>query len=178
MLGTTLILLYWLVEWIGIEGTFEGCGRAPSKFGRAAWLSGLVLCVVDTIWIHWTPFQGVIIRSAGVAVFIAGIGLRLWAMRTLLRAFSYDLKVAEGQVLVRDGPYRVLRHPAYTGLLLWSLGFALWNPSLPGLIVLVSVTLREIAVRVRVEEKILEAHFGDSWHGHSRATWAVVPMIW
>jgi protein-S-isoprenylcysteine O-methyltransferase Ste14 len=179
MLGTTLILLYWLVEWRGIKGTFEGCGHgAPSKLGRVAWLAGLVLCVVDTIWIHWTPFQGVFIRTAGVIVFIAGISLRWWAMRTLSRAFSYDLKVVEGQVLVRGGPYRVLRHPSYTGLLLWNLGFALWNPSLPGLIVLMSVTIREIAVRVRAEEKILETHFGDLWHGHYRATWAVVPMIW
>ena len=39
MLGTTLILLYWLVEWRGIKGTFEGCGHgAPSKLGRVAWL--------------------------------------------------------------------------------------------------------------------------------------------
>jgi hypothetical protein len=35
-LGTTLILLYWLVEWVGIEGTFEGCEYAPSKLSRAA----------------------------------------------------------------------------------------------------------------------------------------------
>ncbi len=177
-LGTALILLYWLVEWVGIEGTFEGRERAPSMLGRGVWLAGLVLCVVDTLWIHWTPFQGVYVRAAGVAVFVAGIGLRFWAMRTLSRAFSYDLKIAEGQELVRRGPYRVLRHPAYTGLLLWSMGFALWNPSLPGFVVLVAATLWEIAVRVRAEEKMLEAHFGDSWHRHVEATWAVVPVIW
>ncbi len=177
-LGSTLILLYWLVEWVGIEGTFEGRERAPSMLGRAVWLTGLVLCVVDTLWIHWTPFQGAFVRAAGVVVFVAGIGIRFWAMRTLSRAFSYDLKVVEGQELVRSGPYRLLRHPAYTGLLLWSAGFALWNPSLPGFVVLVAATLREVAVRVRAEEEMLEAHFGDLWRRYAEATWAVVPVIW
>lgn len=179
-LGVALLSLYWLVEWAGIQGTFEG--RVPRSAGtmvrRALWLAGLVLCVADALWLHWTPWQGASVRAAGVAVFVAGVALRLWSMRTLSRAFSYDLKVIEGQQLVHRGPYRVLRHPAYTGLLLWSIGFALWNPSLPGLAVVVPMMLHEVAFRVRMEEKLLEEHFGDAWRRHAETTWAVVPMVW
>lgn len=179
-LGTALLSVYWLVEWAGIEGTFEGRvpRRAGSMLRRALWLAGLVLCVADALWLHWTPWQGPSVRAAGVAVFLAGVGLRLWSMRTLSRAFSYDLKVLDGQQLVHRGPYRVLRHPAYTGLLLWSAGFALWNPSLPGLALLLAMTAREIAFRVRIEEEMLEEHFGDAWRRHAETTWAVVPMVW
>lgn len=177
-LGIALLLLYWLVEWRGIEGTFEGRARGPSRLGRAVWLGGIVLCIADALWLHWTPLQGPAVRAAGVAVFLAGVLLRLWSMRTLARAFSYDLKILEGHELVRRGPYRVLRHPSYTGLLLWSIGFALWNPSLPGLALLVASTIAEVARRVRVEEQLLEAHFGEAWRRHADATWAVVPAIW
>ncbi len=180
-LGVALLALYWLVEWRGIEGTYEG--RVPrqslSMLRRTLWLAGLILCVADSLWLHWTPWQDAsTVRAAGVIVFLAGVALRLWSMRTLSRAFSYDIKVAEGQELVRRGPYRLLRHPAYTGLLLWSAGFALWNPSLPGLVLLVVLTVQEIAFRVKAEERLLEAHFGDAWRRHVEATWAVVPMVW
>jgi protein-S-isoprenylcysteine O-methyltransferase len=179
-LGVPLLALYWLVEWRGIAGTYEGrVPRRPLAMARRAlWLAGLVLCVADTLWLHWTPWQGVAVRAAGVPVFLSGIGLRLWSMRALAGAFSYDVKVVEGQELVRRGPYRILRHPAYTGLLLWSAGFALWNPSLPGLAVLLAVTVDEIAFRVGAEERLLEAHFGEAWRRHARATWAVVPIVW
>jgi protein-S-isoprenylcysteine O-methyltransferase len=179
-LGVTLLAIYWLVEWRGIEGTFEG--RVPrrgwSKLARAAWLAGLVLCIADGFWLHWTPWQGRFVRAAGVVVFLGGVALRLWSMRALSRAFSYDIKVVEGQELVRRGPYRLLRHPSYTGLLLWSAGFALWNPSLPGFALLVVLTVEEVAFRIRVEERVLEEHFGDAWRRHVEATWAVVPMVW
>lgn len=179
-LGTTLLGAYWLVEWLGITGTYEGRvpRRALAGARRALWLAGLVLCVVDSTWLHWTPWQGSAVRSVGVALFLAGIALRLWSMRTLSGAFSYDVKVSAGQELIRRGPYRLLRHPAYSGLLLWSLGFALWNPSLPGLVILLVVTLDEVAFRVREEERLLEAHFGDGWRRHAEATWAVIPMVW
>ncbi len=179
-LGVGLLSIYWLVEWAGIEGTFEGRvpRRAGSALRRGLWLAGLVLCVADALWLRWTPWQGAPVRAAGVAVFLAGVGLRLWSMRTLSRAFSYDVKVVEGQELVHRGPYRVLRHPAYTGLLLWSAGFALWNPSLPGLAALLVLTAQEIAFRVRIEEKLLEEHFGEAWRRHAETTWAVVPGVW
>lgn len=96
-LGLALLGAYWLVEWRGIKGTYEGRVPRRSLAGarRALWLAGLVLCVVDFLWLRWTPWQGPAVRAVGVAVFLAGIGLRLWSMRTLARAFSYDVKVTE-----------------------------------------------------------------------------------
>jgi protein-S-isoprenylcysteine O-methyltransferase len=178
--GVVLLAIYWLVEWRGIQGAFEGkVSRLPlTMLRRALWLAAFVLCVADALRLHWTPWQGPLVRAAGVSVFLGGVALRLWSMRALARAFSYDVKVVEGQELVRSGPYRVLRHPAYTGLLLLSAGFALWNPSLPGLVAIVTLTILEIALRVGVEERLLAAHFGEAWRRHVEATWAVVPILW
>lgn len=180
LMGTILFVLYWLTEWLGIGGDFED--RVPRHplviISRALWLPGLVFCVVDALSLHITPIQGPAIRSAGVAVYLVGLGLRFWSMRTLGREFSYDLKVHQGQVLVASGPYAWIRHPSYTGLLLWSVGIAMWNPSLPGMVILVITTLPQMVYRIRIEEQILAAHFGSKWQHYRQCTWALVPLVW
>lgn len=174
------MLAAWLVEWRGIAGTYEG--KVPRSglvaAARASWLVGLVVATWDTFAAHWTPWQGGEVRAAGVVLALAGIALRLWSMRTLAAAFSYDVKVSDGQALVRHGPYRSLRHPAYTGMLLWSVSLGLWNPSLPGLALLIPATLVQLVVRIRAEEALLAAHFGARWDEHARDTARLVPGLW
>jgi len=180
-LGTALLLLYWLVEWRGVRGEVEG--RVPRHWlvisSRAAWVGGLVLCLVDALWLRWTPatWQGPAVRVAGVLLYLAALALRYWSMRTLDRAFSYDLKVSADQVLVTRGPYRIVRHPSYTALILWSASFALWNPSWPGLLVLLVSTIPQIVYRVGQEERLLAAHFGDQWASYAGRTPALLPRV-
>jgi len=178
-MGTVLLSLFWLVEWLGVKGDFED--RVPRhllvSISRGLWVIGLVFCVLDALWLKITPKQNPAVRYTGVAIYLFGLGLRLWAMRTLGGSFSYDLKVRCGQTLVTSGPYAWIRHPSYTGLLLWSLGIALWNPSLPGLLILLVTTLTQIIYRIRVEEQILEAHFGSKWQDYQRHTWFLLPLI-
>ncbi len=178
--GAALLALHWAVEWRGISGSFEN--RVPRDpvvaATRAVWAAGLVLAVVDTVRGHWTPWQGPAVRAAGVALALAGVGLRLWSMRALAGAFSYDLKVIAGHELVRHGPYRWLRHPSYAGMLLWSVGLGLWNPSLPGLALLVAGTVPQLVHRIAAEERLLAGHFGAAWDAHARATARLVPFVW
>ncbi len=61
----------------------------------------------------------------GLAVEVGGIGLRVWAMRTLRGHYARTLRVVDGQPVIRDGPYRVVRHPGYLGVLLLWAGAAL-----------------------------------------------------
>ena len=58
----------------------------------------------------------------GLAVFAFGIAYRIWAVRTLGRFFRYTVVVDADHRVVEDGPYRRLRHPSYTGLLMAALG--------------------------------------------------------
>jgi len=61
----------------------------------------------------------------GLAVQVGSIGLRVWAMRTLRGHYARTLRVVDGQPVVRDGPYRFVRHPGYLGVLLLWAGAAL-----------------------------------------------------
>lgn len=116
-------------------------------------------------------------RAAGAALFVAGLALRLWSMRTLRRSFSYDLKVSEGQSLVTSGPYRVVRHPAYTGLVVLSVSCAVWNPSALGFVAL-AVTTLQVMVRIALEERMLAGHFGANWTEWARGTRKLIPFVW
>lgn len=61
----------------------------------------------------------------GLAVQVGSIGLRVWAMRTLRGHYARTLRVVDGQPVIRDGPYRFVRHPGYLGVLLLWVGAAL-----------------------------------------------------
>lgn len=180
LVGVALLSAFWLVEWRGILGSFED--RVPRHpiivASRIVWLFGLALSVVDASWTHWTPWQGVGVRCIGVGIFLAGVGLRLASMRALRESFSYDLKVAAGQDLVTRGPYAIVRHPAYTGLVMWSLSFALWNPSAAGFVVLLAATVPQTVYRIRVEERLMAAHFGRAWQSYAARTSRLVPGLW
>ena len=56
--------------------------------------------------------------AVGIVVMWAGIGLRLWAFRTLGRYFTFRVMTSHDQPVVTNGPYRLLRHPSYAGALL------------------------------------------------------------
>ena len=62
---------------------------------------------------------------AGLVLMCAGIAVRQWAVVTLGRFFTIDVRVQPGQTVVDRGPYRWVRHPSYTGLILTFLGFGL-----------------------------------------------------
>ena len=100
--------------------------------------------------------------AIGVALMLAGEGLRIVALRTLGRFFTMRVAVLEGHRVVRDGLYRFVRHPAYSGWFLLSLGFGFYFGSIVG-IVGTSTFVFVLGWRVKVEERALCAALGDDY---------------
>ena len=69
--------------------------------------------------------HGPMLATASVILFVAGIILRWWAITTLGRFFTMDVTIEKDHELVEQGPFRVVRHPSYTGVLLAFAGLAL-----------------------------------------------------
>ncbi len=116
--------------------------------------------------------------SLGVLVITVGAALRLWAIVTLGRWFTYDVRVTEGQAVVDRGPYQWVRHPSYTGVLLVLLGLGLTFGN--WLSVLLAVTLPTVGLvrRIRVEEAALLNTIGRPYEQYARAGLASCPGIW
>jgi protein-S-isoprenylcysteine O-methyltransferase Ste14 len=114
----------------------------------------------------------------GVAVTIVGVALRAWAIVTLGRWFRRKVTIEPGQRLVRAGPYRVLRHPSYAGLLLAFFGLGLAFGSWVGAAIAFLLLWAGLMPRIRVEEGALARTFGAEYDDYARATARLVPGLW
>jgi len=118
------------------------------------------------------------IAWTGMAVMLAGLVLRWWSVRTLARFFTVDIAIQPGQTLVRRGPYRLLRHPSYTGALMTVLGFGIGTGVwLAALVAFVPIFLAFLH-RIRIEERVLADAFPDAWPRYARETRRLVPYLW
>jgi protein-S-isoprenylcysteine O-methyltransferase Ste14 len=114
----------------------------------------------------------------GVAIVLAGVALRAWAIVTLGRYFRREVTIEPGQALVRRGPYRLLRHPSYSGILLSCFGLGLAFGSWASAAVALLVMAAGMLPRIRVEERALAGAFGTAYTDYAAATWRLLPHVW
>jgi protein-S-isoprenylcysteine O-methyltransferase Ste14 len=124
----------------------------------------------------WT-LDGDAIRWLGVALFAGGGALRIWPVFVLGRRFSGLVAIQPGHALVTSGVYGVIRHPSYLGLLVNSLGWALAFRSGVG-VLLTAFTIPPLIARIRAEERLLSAQFGDAYDAYRRRTSRLLPGIY
>ena len=113
-----------------------------------------------------------------MAIVVAGVALRAWAIVTLGRYFRREVTIEPGQRLIRRGPYRVLRHPSYTGLLVSCFGLGLAFGSWVGALAGLAIVLAGLLPRIRVEEQVLAGAFGQEYAAYARETARLVPYVW
>ena len=118
--------------------------------------------------------------GAGIALGLLALGvwLRWWAILVLGKFFTVDVAIHPEHQLVTRGPYRVLRHPSYTGALLVIAGIGVLFDSVPAWVCLMLPITAILLRRMQVEERALAAHFGESWRVHSARTQRLVPFVW
>ena len=113
----------------------------------------------------------------GLAFALGGAWLRNSAIRALGRNFTRTVQVSVDQTLVETGPYRRLRHPAYTGVILSGLGVG----TVLGSVVTVAVVLAALGIgyarRIPVEERAMREILGDRYRAWTSRTWRLVPFL-
>jgi len=115
---------------------------------------------------------------AGIVLMVLGIVLRAWAVIALGRNFTVYVQVRDEQPVVDSGPYRLLRHPSYTGLLLVCLGIGLALGNWLALVVVVVLPTAVILVRIRVEERALLAGIGEPYRRFMATRKRLIPWVW
>ena len=114
----------------------------------------------------------------GVAGILAGVAVRWYAIRVLGRFFTRDVATQIGQTVVQDGPYRFIRHPAYSGTLLTLLGIGLTLGNWLALLVVLIGGVVGHLYRVRVEEQALLDALGEPYRVYMRGTRRFIPFVW
>jgi protein-S-isoprenylcysteine O-methyltransferase len=116
--------------------------------------------------------------AAGLAVFAAGLVVRIWAIRELGRFFKFTVVVQPDHEVVQTGPYRLVRHPSYTGLMMAMLGLGLM---LGNWISILAASLPAIAgftIRLLSEERVLARELGEPYRAYMGRTKRLVPGVW
>jgi protein-S-isoprenylcysteine O-methyltransferase Ste14 len=108
-------------------------------------------------------------------VFVAGVTLRAWAIHEFGVQYSHRVvRISEGG-LISSGPYRVLRHPAYAGMLLANIGFAGYFSS-PASIAALTLLIAAVLWRIRIEEDILTE--SPQYRAFANRRCRIVPGVW
>lgn len=113
----------------------------------------------------------------GLALCLMAVPVGVIALRALGRFYVPDPDILPNQKLVTNGVYRYVRHPIYTALLLWMLGFPLIIGSLWGLAVGALFIGPALWLRIREEEAMLLQAFGDEYRAYQARTWRLLPFI-
>ena len=114
----------------------------------------------------------------GVVLFVVGLILRWWAIVTLGRFFTVDVTIEKDHELVERGPFRFIRHPSYTGVLLGFVGFALTLRNWGAILVILLPIFAAFIRRMNVEEEALSRALGERYLEYMRGTKRLVPGIY
>ncbi len=112
----------------------------------------------------------------GAAVTIAGLLFAIWARDHLGRNWSSSVTIKQGHELITTGPYAVVRHPIYTGILTGFLGMAIAISQVRGFLVFVLIFF-VLWLKLRMEEEWMRSQFGETYAAYARRTAALVPYL-
>ncbi|RAG87004.1 isoprenylcysteine carboxylmethyltransferase family protein [Streptacidiphilus pinicola] len=186
-------IVVFVVTWL-LGALYFGVVAHGSRERARSWLRGLraslparialVACIVvlqlltggghNAFWQHlhyWNPVLGVL----GAALAVASTALLVWARLVLGAMWASVPLVQEGHELRTSGPYSYVRHPIYTGFLgvvvgaMLGFGFGMW-------VLITAVVLPWLLHRVRVEDDMMAAEFGDQYLAYRLRVPALLPL--
>ena len=124
----------------------------------------------------WYFAPGLVAAIASVLT-VAGAVFIVWSQRTLGKQWSFSARVVEGHQLITHGPYAVVRNPIYASLALMivSLGMTFATPLRVAIALALYIT--GSLMRIRAEEELMRATFGDQWEEYRRRVPALIPWL-
>ncbi len=182
-----LFAALWLgyaVYWWAVSAQDKATERVEPASSRLARLV-LMVCAIALLCLPSVPLpllnkrflpHGTWTFWSGAAITACGLLFSVWARRHLGKNWSQAVTLKEGHELITSGPYALVRHPIYTGLLLGLAGSAVARGEWRGLL---AVALVFVALwrKSRLEEKWMRAQFGEPYEAYSQRVAALVPYI-
>ena len=173
-------LAYWRIKAAGTKTT-ERLEPAASRIMRAlTFLIVVVLLSVSGIPLPWLYRQlwpsGIWPFWIGAAVTVMGLLFAVWARHHLASNWSSAVTIKQGHELITTGPYALVRHPIYTGILTGFLGTAIALSQVRGVIGFALIFL-VLLPKLRMEEKWMRSQFGETYVTYARQTTALVPYL-
>jgi protein-S-isoprenylcysteine O-methyltransferase Ste14 len=176
-----VIIVYWFQKRIFWKGSGETIKEDVGDRSFWAILPGMLVSFfispLEYMYLDWLPsiFWSQVL---GLVFVVAGVVLLIWARLFLKGMYSGHVEVVSEHKLISSGPYRYVRHPSYAGFLLTALGIAVGYGSIIGMIAIPLLLLPGLAYRIRIEENLLQNHFGKEFRAYARRVKKLIPGIW
>ena len=172
-IGWALFWLYWIVAAFSKK-------RSRIPWSRELALRAVVLIILIVlarlgVFRHYDVNRDATRAAVGIVLFAFGLGLAIWARMNIGRNWGMPMTQSSDPELVTTGPYRLVRHPIYSGLLLALIGTAvalswLW-------LIAAALAAGYFSYSAIVEERFLASEFGDAFVRYKRSTKMLVPYI-
>jgi protein-S-isoprenylcysteine O-methyltransferase Ste14 len=156
-------------------------GKAREKV--LVFIASLGMVIVPLVWVFSSAFQVAemalpdVVRIAGIAAAVLSLWLFYEVHKALGRNWSPVLQIREGHTLVREGPYRRIRHPMYTQIWIYVIAQVLitsnWIVGATGIVTWAILYF----IRVPREEKMMEEEFGEEYLAYKQQTGRILPKF-
>lgn len=174
-----IFVVYWLISAFGQKATAEEKGflstltyRAPLTLGGLLlWFPGFHHPLTPTL----TPHTD-LARALGAVVCVFGLLVTLWSRWRLGGNWSSEVAFKQGHELVKTGPYRFVRHPIYTGLLLMCLGTAVVVGQFHSWLGFLLLSIG-FWIKLKQEERLMLQHFPNEYPVYQKQVRALIPFI-
>jgi protein-S-isoprenylcysteine O-methyltransferase Ste14 len=163
--------VYWMISAVGAkEGSRTKRTRPPGLFIIVLGFLLLRVFRAGSLAVH-SP----VVRVLGVVLFVAGLGLAVWARINLGRNWGMPMTQKNEPELVTSGPYRLVRHPIYSGILLAMLGTSLATNTY--WLIAAGAMGAYFIYSATVEEKLLATSFPTTYPGYKVKTKMLIPFV-
>ncbi|MGH9572709.1 MAG: methyltransferase family protein [Candidatus Acidiferrales bacterium] len=189
--GLVYAIVFWSAYTIWIILEMTGSVRKRLRDQSTSRDQGSYTVIIAVLWISIAldfALSGIVRGAAiqweriplfyiGVALMLAGLAFRFYAMGVLGRFFTYRVGVQTDHVVVQSGPYRYIRHPSYTGALITLAGLGLALGNWLGLLALLGCMSIAYGYRIKVEEAALATALGEPYKQYMLRTRRLVPFL-
>jgi len=179
-----VLWLAWGIYWLASSRWASEVKRRQTSFARRLYLAEMAvaasLFTFPGLGYGWLG-RRILSRTealflVGAAFLVLGLGFTVWARLTLGRNWSGYVTLKAGHRLIRSGPYSLVRHPIYTGLLFAMLGTTIAIDEWRAVLALILATEAQVR-KLRIEERWLSEEFGSEYTAYRREVKALVPWL-
>jgi protein-S-isoprenylcysteine O-methyltransferase Ste14 len=178
--AATVVVVGWLAFWIYWLAAAAGVKKGRTRWSRFARIRVAILLLVLLLaraglfrrqTITSNPWR----QGLGLAIFAAGLAVAVWARRYLGRNWGAPMSEKVDPELVTTGPYRTVRHPIYSGLILAMVGTAVainwfW-------LITVGLVVPYFVYSAHVEERYMTGLFPKTYPAYKRSTKMLIPFV-
>ncbi|MEW6606206.1 MAG: isoprenylcysteine carboxylmethyltransferase family protein [bacterium] len=177
LLFITCAFIYEFLAEASIKKKQRAPGRIMAKWSYSLMAGSYILILfgapIEYFMVKKNP--NLIITAIGLIMYISGLLLRRWAVKTLNEFWSLHIEIKQNHKLIKDGPYKYVRHPNYLASLFKGFGFALIPNSYYMVVYIIAVFVPIRLIRIWIEEKELIKEFGQEYLDYKKEVPLFIP---